>query len=111
MTPAEAVLDLVVAVAAAAGVHRSIEGERRDRWHRWLFELLRLRRVAFRGLGVGCFGIRCLMLGIRGRAFAGCIFERALSIQSVSILFMRDRNTVRLRLPMLLVSASCRRHP
>lgn len=87
MTLVEAVLAPVVAVAAAAGVRRSIEGERKDRWHRWPFELLRLRLVAFRALGVGYFEIHCLMLGIRGRAFAGCIFEMALSIQSVWVLF------------------------
>ena len=91
MTLVEAVLGPVVAGAAAAGVRPSIEGERKDRWRRWPFERLRLRLVAFPGLGVGCFGIRCLMPGIHGRAFAGCIFGMALSFQSISVPVMRGR--------------------
>ena len=68
-----------VAGLAAAAVHRCTAGEMKDRWRLLLFGLRKRMPFAFRGLAAGWFGIRCLMLGILAKAFAGYTFGRAVT--------------------------------
>ena len=76
--PVGAVPALVAGLAAAAA-RRCTEGEMKDRWRLLLIGLRKRTPFAFQGLAAGLFGIRCLMLGILAKAFAGYTFGRAVT--------------------------------
>lgn len=78
--PVGAVPALVTGLVAAA-VRRCTEGAMKDRWRLSLFGLPKRTPFAFRGLAAGWFEIRCLMLEILAKAFAGYIFGKAVTIR------------------------------
>lgn len=73
-------------LATVAGLYcRCKEGRMTDRRCQLLFSRPRRKHVVSRERSVGAFGIRYLKLGIRGRAFAGCTFVRAVVRVQVSL--------------------------
>ena len=76
----------VVAVESVAGrrYHCRQEGKR-DRRCRQRFWQRRRKRVVFQGRFAEGFGTRCPMLGIRGKAFAVCIFGTAVMYNDISV--------------------------